>query len=93
MKLAFFIPAFATANNGNGNGNGGGNQHVDGANVHLNGCIWPEQGAHPQGLHTIADDEFARFVGLTKGVGLDNPYSEAEIVSLTNLFLIMSLFE
>jgi len=71
MKLAIFIPAFATANEGG---------HVDGATHHLNGCVWPEKNSHPEGHHTYADDEYARFVGLDRGVGEDNPYSGGQTV-------------
>jgi hypothetical protein len=74
MKLAIFIPAFATATV----------DHVDGATHHLNGCVWPENNSHPDGHHTYADDEYARFVGLDRGVGEDNPYSGGQTVSFSS---------
>lgn len=70
MKLAIFIPAFAAANEG----------HVDGASHHLNGCVWPEKNSHPDGHHTYADDEYARFDGLNRGIGEENPYSGGQTV-------------
>ena len=78
MKIAIFIPAFAAADS----------SHVDGANYHKNGCVWPEKNSHPSGLHTIADDEFARFAGLDRGVGAVNSYSEGDIVSSSLYYIV-----